>query len=138
MDRESETNTMEYIGKICIERFVKISEDITTDEVILTEKQIVHIKDRHPNDYELYFKYFKEIIEEPDYIIRDANPNTGILLKRILTEEKDFQLILRLHTSYDNPRYKNSIITFMKIGKKRYNQYIRNKEVVWKRLDKEE
>ena len=127
---------IEYIGKIDIDRFKAISNDITTEEVILTEKQVMHIKQRHPNDYELYFSYIKEIVENPDYIIKDNNPNTGFLLKEFFTEGKSFQLILRLHTGDDNIGYKNSIITFLKINKKRYNQYIRNREIVWKRIDK--
>lgn len=114
---------MQYIGKIDKRKFEKITDDITTDEVILTDKQVEHIKERHPNDYEQYFKYIKDIVENPDYIIRDAKPNTGFLLKEFIKKDKRFQLILRLHTSYDNKRYKNSIITFLKVSEKKYKQY---------------
>lgn len=124
---------MQYIGKIDKEKFKLISTKLTTNEVILTDKQIEHIKNRHPNDYELYFNYLKEIVENPDYIIRDEKPNTGFLLKKFVKEDKRFQLILRLHTSEDNPNYKNSVITFLKINEKKYKQYLRNKEIVWKK-----
>ena len=124
------------IGKIKRERFKRITDKITTTDVILTNKQVEHIKERHPNDYEKYFKYFKEIVEDPDYIIKDTRPNTGFLLKEYIEQNKQFQLILRLHTSDDNRTYKNSIITFFKINRKKYNQYLRNKEIVWKKLDK--
>ena len=126
---------MQYIGKLDKEKFKLITEDITTDEVILTEKQVEHIKERHPNDYEQYVEYIKDIVENPDYIIRDTKPNTGFLLKEFIEEDKRFQLILRLHTSFDNKGYKNSIITFLKVGKKKYGQYLRNKEIIWKKLD---
>ena len=126
---------MQYIGKIDREKFKKITKDITTDEVILTDKQVQHIKERHPNDYELFFKYFKDIIENPDCIIKDINPYTGILLKGIKKDNKIFQLVLRLHTSKDNCAYKNSIITFFKIGQRKYEQYLRNKQIIWKKLD---
>ncbi len=129
---------MQYIGKIDRSKFKLISKDITTNEVVLTDKQVEHIKERHPNDYERYFKYFKEIVENPDYIIRDKKPDTGFLLKEFIEDDKRFQLILRLHTSKDNPSYKNSIITFLKVSKKKYNQYLRNKEIVWKKVDKNE
>lgn len=46
-----------------------------TDEVIITNERIQHIKDRHPNDYEQYFMYMKEIVEKPEYII-EANKKT--------------------------------------------------------------
>ena len=129
---------MQYIGKIDRKKFREISKDITTDDVILTDKQVEHIKERHPNDYELYFKFIKEIVENPDYIIKDTKPNTGFLLKTFLKEDKRFQLILRLHTNEDIKGYRNSIITFLKINRKKYNQYLRNKEIVWRRLDKNE
>ena len=107
-----------------------ITKDITTEEVILTDRQVEHIKQRHPKDYENYFKYIKSIIEEPDYIIRDLKPNTGFLIKQFIREGKSFQLILRLHTSNDKEEYKNSIITFLKISQKKFKQYVRNKEIV--------
>lgn len=129
---------MQYIGKIDTKKFEKISDDIIVEEVILTDKQVEHIKERHPNDYERYFKYIKRIVENPDYIIRDTKPNTGFWLKEFLEDDKRFQLILRLQTSNDISGYKNSIITFLKISEKKYNQYLRNKEIVWRRLDKKE
>lgn len=137
-NNNNEVKELQYIGKIDREKFKDITTDITTDEVILTNKQVEHIKERHPNDYEQYFKYFKEIVENPDYIIRDTKPNTGFLLKEFVEENKRFQLILRLHTTNDNKEYRNSIITFLKVGEKKYNQYLRNKEIVWKKLDKDE
>ena len=99
---------MQYIGKIDRTKFKLILKNITTRDVVLTERQIEHIKERHPNDFELYFKYIKEIIKDPDYIIRDAKPNTGFLLKEFIEENKHFQLIIRLHTIEDNNDYKNS------------------------------
>ena len=129
---------MQYIGRIDRNKFRLITKDITTDEVIITDKQIVHIQRRHKGDYEKYSKYFKSIIEQPDYIIRDEQPDTGVLLKEFIVENKRFQLILRLHTSNDNCEYKNSIITFFKVSKKKYNQYIRNKEIIWKEIDSNE
>ena len=129
---------MQYIGKIDREKFVLITKHITTDEVILTDKQVEHIQERHPDDYEKYFKYVKDIIENPDYIIRDSKPNTGFLLKEFTKLNRRFQLILRLHTTEDKDGYKNSIISFLKVSRKKYNQYLRNKEIVWEKLDKDE
>jgi len=128
---------LQYIGKIDKQKFKLITKDITTEIVILTDKQIEHIRFRHPNDYERYFKYIKEIVEMPDYILNDIKPNTGILLKKI-SNDKIFQLILRLHTSEDKREYKNSIITFLRINDKKYNQYIRNKKIVWSNMDNSE
>ena len=129
---------VQYIGKLDKNIFKVISNNITTVDVILTEKQIEHIKERHPNDYEMYYTYLKMIVEDPDYIIKDTKPNTGVVLKEFNDFDTRFQLILRLHTSTDIVGYKNSIITFLKINKKKYMQYLRNKEILWKKVDKSE
>lgn len=109
------------------------TDDITTDEVIITDEQIQHIKDRHPGDYERFFGFFDEIISDPDYIIEARKPNTAILLKEVQIANEFFKLVLRLVVPTDNPNYKNSIITFMKIDKKTLERLIRNKKVLYKR-----
>ena len=39
---------------------------------------------------------------------------------------------MRLATSTDNPNYKNSVITFMKIREKEWNRLLRNKKILYK------
>ena len=115
---ETAEKDVHSIGKIDIEKYKCVTEDIQTDEVIITDKQIEHIKDRHPNDYERYFRYVKEIIQDPDYILEASKPNTAFVLKHIIDNGKNYQLILRLKTSDDPENYKNSVITFLKDEKK--------------------
>lgn len=124
---------MQYIGKIDIEIYSVITQDIETDEVIITEEQINHIKERHPDDYELFLKYISEMLENPDYIIESNKPKTALVLKEIIENHKTFKFILRLKTSSDPKNYKNSIITFMKINHKEYKRLIKNKKVLYKR-----
>ena len=113
---------MYRVGKIDREIYHCIAEDIVTDEVIITVVQIMHIRERHPNDYELFSTYFDEIIRDPDYIIE---------AKKDVKEV--FKMVLRLITSKDNLDYKNSIITFMKIDDKEWNRLLRNKKILYKR-----
>lgn len=111
------------VGKIDKEIYKCITEDIVTDEVIITDERIGHIKERHPNDYEKYCEYLKLIVEEPDYIVETKKPNTALILKEIKeSNERQFKTVLRLTTSTDNPGFKNSIITFMKIDEKEWNR----------------
>lgn len=105
---------------------------IRASEVILTEERIRHIQSHHPNDYERYHSYMTEIILRPDYIIEDIRPNTAMILKKILSEGEHFRLVLRLAASTDNPNYKNSVITFMKIREKEWNRLLRNKKILYK------
>ena len=101
--------------------------------MIITDTQIKHIQERHPNDYERFSTYFNRIVSEPDYIIRANRPNTALILKEIREADEVFKTVLRLITSKDNPEYKNSIITFMKIDEKEWNRLLRNKEILYKK-----
>lgn len=132
---ESETavNDVHYIGKINTDIYKCVTENIQTDEVIITDERILHIKDRHPNDFERYCGYMREIVEEPDYIIEANKPHTALILKKFSDGAETFKTVLRLVTPADNPAIKNSIITFMKIDEKEWNRLIRNKKVLYKR-----
>lgn len=121
------------VGKIDREIYECITNDIVTDEVIITNNQIQHIKDRHPNDYERFSSYFSEIVKAPDYIVETHKPNTALILKEIKSEDEVFKTVLRLVTSKDNLNYKNSIITFMKIDEKEWNRLLRNKKILYKK-----
>ena len=124
---------MHTVGKIDRDIYKCIAEDIVTDEVIITDNQIQHIKERHPNDYEQFSKYFKEIMAHPDYILKSNMPYSAFMLKHIINEEITAQLILRLQTSTDPDNYKNSIITFLKISQKKLDKYLRNKKILYRR-----
>lgn len=121
------------VGKIDRDIYKCITEDIVTDEVIITDERVAHIKERHPSDYEKYYGYLKEIVEHPDYIIEANKLNTALILKEIIeSKEKQFKTVLRLTTSTDNPDFKNSIITFMKINEKEWRRLIKNKKILYK------
>ena len=125
---------MHIVGRIDRKIYECITDDITTDEVIITEERIQHIVERHPNDYEQYYAYLKTVVEDPDYIIEANKPNTALILKEIIeSDERQFKTILRLKTSKDNKVFKNSIITFMKINEKEWSRLIRNKRILYKR-----
>ena len=125
-------NDVHYLGKIDKEIYQCVTDNITTDEVVITDNQIEHIKEKHPNDYERYYQYLTRIVQDPDYILEANKPHTALVLKRIEDNGKHYQLILRLHTSDDPKDYKNSVITFMKISEKRYNRYLRTKKILYK------
>ena len=124
---------MYVVGIIDKKIYECITKNILVEEVIITDNQIQHIKERHPFDFERFSKYFKEIIGEPDYIIETTKPNTAIILKRIQGEGTVFKMVLRLISSSENREYKNSIITFMKIDEKEWKRILRNKKVLYKR-----
>lgn len=121
------------VGKIDLSIYKCVTADIVTDEVIITDNQIQHIKERHPNDYERFSGYLREIVGEPDYIVEAKKPDTALVLKEINSNGEVFKTVVRLVTSHDDPNYKNSIITFMKIDEKEWNRLLRNKKILYKR-----
>lgn len=124
---------MHTVGKIDREIYKCITADIVTDEVIITDNQIQHIKERHPDDYERFSQYFPQIVAAPDYVIEANKPDTAVILKEIVDNEERFQTVLRLCTSKEPDGYHNSIITFLRIDEKRWNRYLRTKKILYKR-----
>ena len=124
---------MLLVGKIKKEIYSCITEDIKTDEVIITEERIQHIRDRHPKDYERYCGYLTQIVEEPQYIVETSKPNTALILREFKQGTEIFKTVKRLKTSTDNLTYKNSIITFMRINEKEWNRLLKNKRILYKK-----
>lgn len=123
---------MLYVGKINRELYKAITDDITTEDVVISDERIAH-SNQHGNAFEKYGKYAADVLADPDFIIADKRPNTAVLYRKIETGEKTIQLILRLHVSTDNPAYKNSIISFWDIGEKRRKAYEKNGKTIYKR-----
>lgn len=130
--KETPNDILRHVGKIDKSIYKCITEDITTDEVIITNERIGHVMERHPNDYERYCGYLKDIVENPRYIIETKKPNTAFILSEFAGGREKFKTILRIITSKDNPNFKNSIITFMKINDKEWRRLLRNKVILYK------
>lgn len=125
-------NDVHKIGNIDINKYKCVTEDIKTSDVIITDERIQHIKDRHPNDYEKYYRYMSEVVANPDYIVEANKPNTALILKAFSENGEQFKTVLRLITSSDDCNFKNSIITFMKINEKEWQRLLRNKKILYK------
>ena len=123
---------MQIVGRIDIEKYRCITENITTDEVIITDERIQHIRERHPGDYEKIERFLKNALEVPDYILEDKSPDSGLILKLVEENGMRFQVVLRIHTSADNPEFKNSIISAWEISDSRWRNYINNKKILYK------
>ena len=109
-----------------------IAPDITTDEVIITDTQISHIKDRHPEDYRLFVRYGASMIASPDYIMEANKPFSAVILKEVEENGKKLKLILRLKTPADPNDFKNSVITFQSINDRRFRRYVNNGKILYK------
>ena len=124
---------MRIIGKIDRQLYQCVTNDIVTDEVIITDNQIQHVKDRHSGAFETSADILKEAIETPDYIIEDRHKNTGLVIKKLPVKGRSIQIVLRLCSSEDDCKYKNSIISCWEISEKRLENYLRNKRILYKK-----
>lgn len=122
-----------FIGRLNREIFKVVTEDIVTDEVIITEERITHIANGHPEAAQKYLGYLEEIIRDPDYIVEANKPYSALILKSFSDGKEPFKTVLRIKTSHDDPAFKNSIITFMKINKYEWGRLLKNKKVLYKR-----
>ena len=124
---------MYRVGKISRAIYGCVSTDIKTNEVIITNRQMMHIKERHPEACEQLMEHIKDALEEPDYILADKHENTALVVKRLKIGKTWGQVVLRLCTSTDEPSYKNSVISYWEISDKRLQSYLRNKKVLYKK-----
>ena len=124
---------MYTIGTIDIEKYRAVSPDIQTDEVIITEERIQHIQERHPNDFERFCAYIPQILRNPDYIIAANKANTAVVLKEIVENGEKLKLILRLKTSDVPENYKNSILSFWRVGDATWKKTLKNKKILYKK-----
>ena len=125
-----------YVRFVCDlnpEIYNRVVPIIKTCHVIITDKQLIHIRERHPDISETVMERLAEIIQEPDYIIATEKLYTANVLKRIECNGKSYQLVLRIYTDGDPDGFQNSIITFMSVNEKRYQQYLRNRRILYKR-----
>ena len=109
-----------------------VTENITTSEVIITEKQVIHIFEGHSEaEHAKVVERLQEAVENPDYILRDEDPRTAVVLKEYKAEnEERYRVIMKL--AANDPKHpKNSIITVFCISRKKWDKYLRNKEILY-------
>lgn len=124
---------MNFICKIDPNIYKVITTSIVTTQVIITDRQLEHIRERHPDISESVIAQLEKIISSPDYIIETDMPSTANILKHLEINGKGYQLILRIKTDSDPVEFQNSIITLMSVNEKRYRQYLRNRKILYKR-----
>lgn len=123
-----------FICKLDRSIYSCVMEDITTDEVVITSKQMAHIFEEHPEkEHANVIERLSEAVQVPDYIIADSAPRTAVVLKMFTSEDDErYRIIMKL-AGNDPEHPKNSIITAFYISEKKWNKYLRNKIILYKR-----
>lgn len=123
---------MQSLGKIDIQILEKEYGKIQTDEIIVTNERIEHIKYRHPEDYDLFQKYGHESVEDPDLIIKDMKHcGTVFMVKKL--PETNLNVVVRVVLETDNGGLKNSVMTFYRIREKNLNKLIEKNRLLYKK-----
>ncbi len=127
-------NEITELGTLDKEIYSCISSSILTDRVIITEKQLNHILDKHPDVYNDIITSLKETISHPDYIIKDdKHPDTGLVIKLFKSDCTYLHLVLKICTSPINDNHVNTVISSWKISQNRLDNYLRNKNLLYKK-----
>lgn len=120
------------IGRIDTKLYSEKFGNIQTDEVIVTNERIEHIKSHHPEDYELFEQYGRDCIADPDLIISDEkNVGTAFLIKKL--PNTNLNVVLRFVLENEDSKLKNSVMTFWRIRKRNVEKLIEKNQILYKK-----
>lgn len=123
---------LQSLGKIDTEILEKEFGKIQTDEIIVTNERIAHIKARHPEDYALFEKYGKGSVASPDMIIKDTKHEGTVFMVKQLPET-NLNVVVRVVLETDDSRLKNSVMTFYRIREKNLRKLIEKNGLLYKK-----
>ena len=112
------------LGKIDLSLLKDEFGKIQTDEIIITEERINHIRMRHPEDYSLFNIYGAICVKDPDYIIKDGKHDGTIFMVKKL-EDTNLNVVVRIALETDDKGIMNSVMTFYRIRERNLIKLIR-------------
>ena len=120
------------LGKINTTPLKKEFGKLKTDEIIITNERIDHIKKRHPKDFLLFEKYGVQTVENPDTIIKDCiNKGTVFMVKKL--PDTNLNVVARLVVDDDNENFKNSVMTFYRIRNRNLEKLANKNKTLYKK-----
>jgi len=121
------------LGNLSKEIYKCITADIATERVIITEEQLRHIANHHPEAYDNVVEELQNALIDPAYIFKDKNKkDTGLVVHQISTEKGYVYLVLKICTDSKGGKLANSIISGWHISEKRLQNYLRNCTILYK------
>ena len=129
---ENSEVALQNLGKLKTDYIKEFFPDVRRADVIITDERIEHLKSRHPEDYVLFLKYGKSVIEEPDTIVKDAkNERTILLIKAI--PDSNLEAVVRLSMNGDRETNENSVLSFHRLRERAAKKLIEKSEVLYKK-----
>ena len=105
---------------------------LLTKNLVLTDNSIIHIKERHPNDYGDVIKDLSNMVQDPDSIMIGNKPHTLVYMARN-SKGHMYQVVIRLKDEDMNDEFQNSIITLNRVNEKRYKRYKKSRKIIYKK-----
>ena len=103
---------------------------LSCGEIIVTQEMLRHILVNHPQDIELFFKYAKMCIEEPDIVLQDLkHDQTVFMVKRL--KDTNVNTIVRLALQGEKENLKSSVMTFYRIRDKNLKKLINSHKTLY-------
>lgn len=128
------TEEIMELGVLDTDIYNCISSKLDTDRVIISNKQLDHIADHHPEAYDEALIELKSTLESPDYIFKDdKHSDTGLVVKAIPAGNTYLYIVLKVCTDSKGGKFANSVISGWKISESRLNNYLRNKTILYKK-----
>ncbi|MDR2656603.1 MAG: minor capsid protein [Oscillospiraceae bacterium] len=118
-----------YVGQIRDEFLAGAFGELSTYDVIITDRQTRHAHDEHGEDALVVKPYLTQVIDHPELVLEDnKNANTAFFVKPLadLTNGEDDRnalLIVRVQTVREQSGYKNTVITYWATGEDRLETY---------------
>ena len=101
---------------------------LNSDEVILRNERLEHIRERHPEVADVLKNNYNELIKKPNYILKDSkNENTALFIKNI--EGKNYNTVIKMNTDKDT-KLENSTITFYKIRDRELKRLLQKSKIL--------
>ncbi|MFR5601377.1 MAG: PBECR2 nuclease fold domain-containing protein [Lachnospiraceae bacterium] len=123
---------IQRLGKINTKILEKEFGKIQTDEIIVTDERVEHIKIRHSEDYALFERYGKECVTDPDLILKDIkNAGTVFMVKKL--SKTNLNVVVRVVLESDDIKLKNSVMTFYRIRERNLKKLIQKNGLLYKK-----
>ena len=131
-ERGEEVTEIIPLGKLNLKPLENEFGRFRTDEIIVTNERLDHIKIHHPQDYDLFEKYGKDSVLTPDIIIKDCkNDNTVFMIKNL--DNTNLNVVVKLILESDKEDYKNSVMTFYRIRNRNLKKLENKNKVLYKK-----
>ncbi len=91
------------IGKINKNVIEALNLDIEEDTpIFISDRNIEHMKNNHPEDYDRYSKQISNILENPTYIAKHPNKNSIEYIKRYILNNEHVLVAVRVTSNNIN------------------------------------